>query len=166
MSPLITIQDTFLRGGQHLGEPRLALNLLYNYLNYFSIAVICRNDQSNLLKKVFLWETPKDISYHHGGDKATRHGAGAVAESLHHLHMAERANWEWSGLLKPQSMPMVTDLLQYGHVSESFSNISISWGPNIQIYVPMGIIHTQTTTVTKDDLVFLVLLPLPPEFCD
>lgn len=54
-----------------------------------------------------------------GSIAAGRPGARAAAESSHPdlQHQAERANWEWQGLLKLQCMPPVTNLFQEGHAS-------------------------------------------------
>lgn len=43
----------------------------------------------------------------------------AVAENFHliHEHEAERSNWEWWGILKPQNLSPVTHLLHHGHTS-------------------------------------------------
>lgn len=49
-------------------------------------------------------------------------------------HDAERANWERHRLLKSQSSPLVTHLLQQGHTSSTFPNSSTNWGSSFQIY--------------------------------
>jgi hypothetical protein len=58
-----------------------------------------------------------------------RRGAEALAESLHLICNLERgSDGAWLGLLKPQSPPPVTHLLQQGHTSQSFPNSSTNLG--------------------------------------
>jgi hypothetical protein len=79
------------------------------------------------------------------------HGSGAVAESLclvQELQVKKEQDRAWYGLLKPQSPFPVTYLLQQGHTSWSFPNISTNWGSSDQTYGPVGAFLIQTTIVS------------------
>lgn len=70
--------------------------------NYFSFAATKHNNQDNIQKKAFtlgLMVPRVAVHNHHGGEC----GARSVTESSHltHNQAAKRANWWWSGLLKP-----------------------------------------------------------------
>lgn len=65
-----------------------------------------------------------------GSTVAGRHRAGAVAEGSRLIHKQER---EWVLTGKDSQSPPPVTLLQQGHTSESFPNISTSWVPSIRM---------------------------------
>lgn len=119
-------------------------------LSYCSISMLRHQDENNLEKKQL---TSSSLTYrfgllvpdHHGGEiVASMTGMMLGQQWRAYILIYKQRHWEWYGLLKPLSPPLVTHLLQQGHTFWSFQTISTNWGPNTQIYEPMGTILIQT----------------------
>lgn len=59
----------------------------------------------------------------------------------------ERTNWQWCGLLKPQTLLQGIYFPQQSHNSQFFSNSSTSYGTSIQLHELIGTILIENTTV-------------------